>query len=132
MIYPLKDEVTGNEHPNPSGIMYISLTKLSQEENPAGELASFLLGRVGEVKNEHVKKILDTFNSSFVEFKSDKEVAKMLTLAERYRYDGVVEGVSKGVTIGADRIVELIKSGLSPDDALRKVKEESENMLVED
>jgi len=134
--YILKDEVTGNEHPNPSGIMYISLTKLSQEESPAGELALFLLGRVGEVKNEHVKKILDTFNSSFVEFKSDKEVAKMLTLAERYRYDGVVEGVSKGiskgVTIGADRIVELIKSGLSPDDALRKVKEESENMLVED
>jgi len=52
------------------------------------------------------------------------EVAKMLTLAERYEHDGVVKG--------ADRVVELIKSGLSPDDALRKVKEESVDTLLDD
>jgi len=42
--YILKDEVTGKDHPTTSGIMYVSLRKLSQEQGPAGELASYLLG----------------------------------------------------------------------------------------
>ena len=122
--YILKDEVTRKTYPNTSGIMYINLTKLSQESSPAGELASLLLGKTISSKNEYVKNIKNAFDTSFSAFKNDKEVAKMLTLAERYKHDGVVEGVAKGVTIGADRVVELIKSGLSPDDALRKIKEE--------
>jgi len=90
--YILNDEVTGKDHPTTSGIMYVSLTKLSKEDSPAGELAAFLLGKVADPKNEVVKKIADAFKKSFSTFKADKEVARMLTLAERYEHDGVVKG----------------------------------------
>jgi len=97
--YILKDEITDNEHPTTSGIMYISLTKLSQEESPAGELALFLLGKMMNPNNEIVKKISETFNSSFNAFKTDKEVVKVLSLAERYRsqaeYDKAIEIAKK-------------------------------------
>jgi hypothetical protein len=46
--YMLKDEVTGNAHPTSSGIMYISLQKLSQEKSSVGELASFFLGGISD------------------------------------------------------------------------------------
>ena len=62
----------------------------------------------------------------------------MLSLAERYEHDGIVKGVAigeargeaRGKVQGASKIIELIKSGLSPDDALRKLKED-ENWLNE-
>ena len=126
--YILKDEVTDKAHPGTSGIMYISLKKLSEEDSPAGELAAFLLGKITDPKYEDVKKIAETFNSSFDAFKSDKEVVRMLSLAERYEHDGMVKGKVKGVTIGASRMLELIKAGLSPDDALRKVNEEKNHL----
>jgi len=118
--YILKDEITGNNHPTDSGIMYVSLSRLSQENIPAGELTSFLLGKTTKPKNEIVKNIANTFNSSFNAFKADKEVSKMLSLADRYRYDGLVEGEAKGV----EKLAKLIKSGLSVDEALRKINEE--------
>ena len=113
--YILKDEVTGNVHPTSSSIMYISLSKLSKEKSPEGELASFLLGKTVNPLNEAVKTIINNFNNSFSAFKTDKEVAKMLSVAERYRNDGWYEG--------ANKVVELIKNGLSPDEALRIVQE---------
>jgi len=97
--YILKDEITGNEHPAASGIMYVSLTNLSQEESPAGELAGFLLGKVSNPKDEVVTRISKTFNSSFDAFKSDKEAVNVLSLAERYRsqaeYDKAIEIAKK-------------------------------------
>ena len=39
-----------------------------------------------------VTKIAETFNISFDVFKADKEVAQMLSLADIYRYNGIVEG----------------------------------------
>ena len=51
-----------------------------------------------------------------------------MSIAEKHRNEGRVEGrtegAEKGVSAGASKIVELIKSGLSPDEALRKVNEE--------
>jgi len=145
-FYILKDEVADYIHPTSSGIMYVSLSKLSQMKSPVGELASFLLGKTIAPENEDVRTIVASFNSSFDAFKADKEVVKMLSVAERYRndgwYDGVAEGksigiiegkiigITEGVSCGANKVVELIKSGLSPDEALRKVSEEK-NTLVE-
>ena len=128
--YILKDEVTGNIHPTSSGIMYVSLSKLSKVQSPEGELASFLLGKTVNPINEAVKTIIYNFNNSFSAFKADKEVAKMLSVAERYRNDGWYDGVAEGVSCGAKKVVELIKTGLSPDEALQKVGEEK-NTLVE-
>ena len=140
--YILKDEITNNTHPGTSGIMYVSLTKLSEESNPAGELAAFLLGKIADPQNDDVKKIAAAFNSSFDTFKADKEVVRMLSLADRYRHDGIVEGVAigeargkakgkaQGVNIGIDRMLELIQNGLSPEEAIRKIREDK-NWLKE-
>jgi hypothetical protein len=81
--FVLKNELTGKDHLNNSGIMYVSLKKLSKEESAAGELAKFLLGKLKEPKNDLVKKIAETLNSSFSAFKVDKEAVSMLSLRER-------------------------------------------------
>ena len=109
--------------------MYISLLKISKKKSPEGELASFLLGKVVNPKNEAVKTIIKDFNNSFNAFKADKEVAKMLSVAERYRNDGWNDGWNGGVLEGANNVVELIKSGLSPDEALRKVCENKSTLV---
>ena len=90
--YILKDEITNDEHPATSGIMYVSLTKLSEEGSPAGELASFLLGKLKNPQNEAVKKIVKAFNSSFEAFKADKEAINVLSAGERGRLEGRLEG----------------------------------------
>ena len=79
----------------------------------------FLLGKPAQTQNEAVKKIAEAFNSSFKVFKEDKEVVNVLSLAERYTSEGKIEGKLEG----ADKMFELIKSGLSPEEALCKVKE---------
>jgi len=149
--YILKDEVTENDHPATSGIMYVSLTKLSKAESPVEELAAFLLGKISDPKSEVVKKIADAFKASFSTFKADKEVAKMLTLAERYKHDGLVEGEARGKIIGeargkiigeargkiigeargVNKLAELIKGGLSIDEALCKIDEEQDKQLAD-
>ena len=135
--YILSDEVTGNAHPNSSGIMYISLTRLSQEDSPAGELAQFLLGKISMYRFDEVRKIATAFNTSFDAFKADKEVARMLTLAERYIDEGEARGMAigeargeaRGEAIGEANILnkakELQKSGLSAEDILRLLINES-------
>ena len=129
--YILKDEVTGNKHPANSGIMYVSLSKLSKEDSVAGELASFLLGKTSEPKYEDVKKIADAFKKSFKSFKIDKDVAKMLSLAERYRHDGLVEGKAAL----ADEARELYEKGLDPQEILRMImsqgSQQGEYVLLE-
>jgi len=133
--YILKDEVTGKNHPAKSGIMYVSLSKLSKEESVAGELASFLLGKIAEPEYEAVKKIADAFKISFKSFKTDKDVAKMLSLAERYMHDGEVigmeKGVEKGVAIGktelANEARELYEKGVDPQEILRMIMRQSDS-----
>ena len=63
-------------------------------------------------------------------------MVNVLTLAERYFEEGKIvgeakgeakgeaRGTVKGVVIGANKLAELIKSGLSLDDALRIINEE--------
>jgi len=130
--YILKNEATGKRHPAISGIMYVSLGKLSEEESPAGELALFLLGKASELKDRAVKKIAKAFSASFKEFQADKEVTKMLSLAERYEHDGFVRGEARGeargMTIGAIKLAELIKNGFTVDEALLKLNEEQNGL----
>jgi len=52
------------------------------------------------------------FNTSFELFKDDKEVKNAMTIAERHRNEGWVDGVEvgaeKGANAGANKIIELI------------------------
>ena len=142
MNYILKDESTNKAFPNSSSIMFISLTKLSQKKNLAGELALFLLGKSTAPQSEEVKRIANTFSTSFEAFKDDKEVKNAMTIAEKHRNEGWIDGkeeglaegaeigADKGISAGAAKIVELIKSGLSPDEALRKVNEERKTLVT--
>ena len=122
------DEVTNNIHPTTLGIMHVSLARLSQEKSAAGELAAFLLGKAANPENDDVKQISGSFEVSFKEFKKDKEVGMMLSLAERYidegRVEGRLEGRVEGVNIGVSRLAELLKSGLTLEDAIQKISEE--------
>ncbi|MDR0273515.1 MAG: hypothetical protein LBI27_09390 [Clostridiales bacterium] len=138
--YILKDEVTEKIHPATSGIMYISLTKLSQENTPAGELALFLLGKISEPEDETVKEIVKTFNAGFNALKTDKEVVNNMSLAERFFCDGleegfdkgvaqgVAQGVAKGVVQGVTQLLELINKGIDPNEAARMIAAESESL----
>ena len=95
--YVLKDVVTGASYPNKSGIMFISLQKLSQDRrSSAGELAAFLIGENVMPKNKDVKDIVDGFKSSFETFREQQEVIDMLTLTQRARYEGEVIGEARG------------------------------------
>jgi len=119
--YILVDEVTSSEHPVTSGIMYVSLTKLSQQQGPAGELAAFLLGKNMNPTDKAVKKITDAFNTRFKTFKDDKEVAMALSIADRYMFDGRAEGRAELM----ERLEELMEDGYSFKDAMRIAKEEN-------
>ena len=116
--YILKDEVTGKDHPENSGIMYVSLTKLAQENTPVGELASFLLGINPDPQNEEVKKIADAFNASFKKFKESKDVVKVLTLRERVKDeiwgDAVAEGKAERDVEISNQFTRLKEKGLDP------------------
>jgi len=65
-------------------------------------------------------------HASFKAFKTDKDVVNVLSLAERYTQEGKYEGRLEGI----EKMLELIKSGFSPEDAIRKIKE-NKDWLVE-
>jgi len=124
--YILKDEVTGNNHPDHSGIMFADLEKLSEENSQAGELAALFLGKSLDPQDETVKKIAAAIKASFQEFKEDKEVVEMFTFRERWERDaaararvegrgeGRTEGRTEGVLNTADRVLDLLKNGVAP------------------
>ncbi|MCL2377550.1 MAG: hypothetical protein FWC77_00330 [Defluviitaleaceae bacterium] len=120
----LQDEATGKKHPGNAGILYVSLTRLSKEESPAGELALFLLGKLKSPNDKTVKKIAETFNISFTAFKENKEVAEMLSLKERGWQEGRQEGRQEGVIDSIKKFADLIAKGYSPEDAMRIISEE--------
>ena len=75
-------------------------------------------------KDEEVKRIIKTFSTSFEELKDDKEVKNVITIEEKWKQEAWLDGREEGISAGASKMFELIKSGLSPDEALRKVKDE--------
>jgi len=132
MNYVLKDEATNKLFPHSSGILFISLTKLSQQNDVAGELASFLLGKLTTPQHGEVNQVINAFTSSFEQFKNDKEVKNSMSMADKWRdeareegwEEGWEQGLEQGLEQGASRILSLIKSGLTPDEALVKILEE--------
>ena len=99
--YVLKDVVTGTFYPNKSGIMFISLQKLSQNrKTPSGELAAFLIGEDVKPKNKEVISIIGGLKNSFETFKDEQEVIDMLTLTQRARHEGEVSGEARGEARG--------------------------------
>jgi len=56
-------------------------------------------------------------------------VITVLSFKERWTNEGESKGVAKGVAIGFERIAELIRSGLSLDEALRKGKEDMDKLV---
>ena len=112
--YILMEETSCKPYPNTSGILFVSLPKLSQEEGPAGELAAFLLGKLKEPKDKTVKEIAKVVKASFDAFKIDKEVKRTMTVAEKYKNEGIVEGIAKGITEGiAQGIIQGIAQGIT-------------------
>ena len=120
--YILKDEATGEPHPGNSGILYVSLSKLAKIKSPAGELAAFLLGMAVEPKDVKVKTIANCFTTSFDLFRMDKEAVKMLSLTDRARNEGLVEGMEKGALNLLTEFAELIKQGFTADEAYRELE----------
>ena len=125
--YILKDEVDGVTYPDTSCMMFISLTQLSEEDGPVGELASVLLGRVTDVKDADVARVLQIINRSFDAFKVDKEVPGMLSRVERYLSEGRAEGRAEGEANNARKILELIEKGIDPVEYLREIASSATN-----
>ena len=103
--YILKDEETDIIYPKTSGIMLISLTKISEEnaDSPQGELAAFLLGMTADIKSikdANVRRIAAGFNKGFRVFKLDKGVEGVMTVREKWTMADRIEGRREGMTIG--------------------------------
>ena len=100
---------------------------------------------IGQTKNpedEEVAEIFKTITNNFEEFKKDKEAKSRMTVAERYIEQGELEGELRGIEIGraegiqkgrqegiqkgrqegraegAEKLIKLLKEGLSPEEAL--------------
>ena len=68
-------------------IMFVSLRKPSVEPGEAGDLAAFLLGikiNDDELANPEAKKIAMGIRNGFELFKKDKEVARLMTVREKW------------------------------------------------
>lgn len=83
--YTLRERISNHSYPNPSGIMYISLNCLAQDDCQAGELASLLLGKNSNPKDGKVKEIADGLKKHFEKFKEDEEVKLAMTRLEEER-----------------------------------------------
>jgi len=66
--------------------------------------------------------------------KMDKDVVNVMTLAERYRGEGLAEGEArgeaKGMSKAADQMLALIKSGIDPEEALNIIKSNAEGLAT--
>ena len=132
--YLLKEESSQIAYPNTSCILFVNLKKLSNEQTVAGELASFLLGKTRGISSGRAKRISDVLKKSCREFGRDKGVKRSMSIKQKWQEEarmegkeeglrqGVQQGMQQGIQQGAAKIVELIKSGLSPEEALKKVK----------
>ena len=127
--YVLKEETKGHMHPTPSGILYVSLQKLSQDSSPAGELASCLLGKTARPTEKKIQNIMTAINNTFGKFKLDKDVMTVYSLRERWHNEGMLVGEARGEEKGkveiVARLTELIQAGHTGEEALRIISNET-------
>ena len=98
--YTLVDNITNNPYPQSSSITFVSLTKLSQENTTAANLAKMLLGREYDTTNEIISSLSQDIEQEFSTFKEDKEIKTMMTVEERFRENAMAEGVELGMMQG--------------------------------
>ena len=136
--YVIKNKVTNKELDIKSTILFVNLKALSKENTKAGELARVLIGQTKNPEDKEVAEIFKTITSNFEEFKKDKEAKSRMTVAERYIEQGELEGELRGIEIGrqegiqkgrqegiqkgraegAEKLLKLLKEGISPEEAL--------------
>ena len=120
-----RDEISGRAYPLDTSLMFISLTKLSEGNGTASELASFLLGTGKKIRCDKVKRISDAFKKNLKIFCKDKGVRTRMSVAEKYREEGREEGKEEGreegIALGAVRVAELVNAGYTLDDAVKIV-----------
>jgi len=97
--YLMTNDVVGNIHPYAPHTMYVSLPSLSLEKSQAGELATFLLGNTINITDKMVMGVVEQFRASFDIFKDDKEVAKAMTVQERFEQRGEDRGIIKSALL---------------------------------
>ena len=123
--FVIKDEISGRAYPIDTSLTFVSLTKLSEGKGTASELASFLLGTGKKIKCNKVRRISDAFRKSFREFCKDKGVRTRMSVAEKYRDEGIEQGIEQGIALGVNKVAELIKAGYTIEDALKIASGES-------
>ena len=129
MNYILKDEATNKVFPNASSMMFISLTRLSQQKNLAGELASFLLGKLTTPQSEEVKRIASAFNTSFEVFKDDKEVKNIMSIADRWKAEAREEGANELLDAAMNKLSDFVNDGLSLKEAFDRLGQERKELV---
>ena len=129
--YVLVDEVTKTTYPKPSGIMFVSLSKLAEEDSPAGELAAFLIGKTTDVKaikDFNVRNLVEKVKIGFNDFKEDKEAISAMTIQEYWQNDARFEGFEEGILSST---IKLIKKGMAVQDVVNTLEltTEQESLL---
>ena len=124
--YLLRDEIDGAVYPGTSCIMFASLKRLSEKKTEAGELAAFLLGKTPDIVSGSVKPVADAMKRSCEGFVRDEGVRVSMSAREKWQEEAWLEGNEQGRQEGRQEAVaelaELIKAGLSPDEALERIR----------
>ena len=124
--YTLKDEKTNAQHPHKSGILYVNLKKLSQEDTTAGKLAAYLLGQQLE-GSQDLATVTEQIHNSFIKFQQDKEVPDMISLQQRWLEQGEARGEARGEAKATSTMLEklaaLVKDGIIPNEVLQQLSE---------
>ena len=141
--YVLKDENTNASPPHSSGILYVSLSQLAQQDDEAGQLAQFFLGREIANPGATVAAIMEVVENSFMDFKQDKEVEKAMTIKEHWemeaavraeaegrvkgmaegRVEGMAEGKAQGEAAILEKLATLIENGMAPSEILKQLQQ---------
>ena len=128
--YVLKDEATNINFPGTSYMMFVCLPRVAGEESPAGELASFLLGRADtaeEITDPEARRVAEGFLTSFRVFCEDKEARHVMTVEERFTRKGIAEGIAEGEARGIEAkaietAFEMFKDGFDYERIAKYVK----------
>ena len=105
-LQTLVNKVTGNDAPDSSTIIFISLTGLSKASNTAGQLAKMLLGMNYNFDEPRVLSIKDSYSKEFGDFRDDKEANFIMSVQDRWLEQGVDIGIEKGRAEGIDLGIE--------------------------
>ena len=69
-----------------------------------------LLGKEKSATDENIARVITTFNASFENFKSDKDVVYVYSLQERWTNEARLEGKEEGKAEGVlEFVLKLIK-----------------------